>query len=113
MGVEDLSDAGQRFASLDRHAVFQLAQRGGIGHAFDLHPVLPFMGIVWMEQALVQFGFVAKQQKALGIRIQPPNWINAFGEMKLRQCAVAGPIAGELREHPVGFVKSDYHYFSS
>ena len=62
-----------------------------------------------MEQPLIQKGLIADQEQAFRVRVQPADGINARRKTEFRQCPVGRAVAGELRQHAIGFVESDEH----
>ena len=119
LGFEQPSAAGQGFAALDQNTFFQLLQAFRRGNLLDLHPIFAFVGMAGMQQFCVPFRFIAQEQQALGIRVEPPNRIDAFRKTKLRQRpvrratrrarALARQVGGELRQHAERFVERDEH----
>src|SRR5882757_9288112 len=78
----------------------------GSRDAFDLCPINAAMRVVRIEQAGIETGFVAEQQEALGIGVEPTQGINVFRKTEISERAPAGAgLRRELRKHAVGFVK--------
>jgi hypothetical protein len=43
------------------------------------------MGVLRLEQALIQRCFIGQQQKPLGVRIKAADWIHGLWELKVRE----------------------------
>jgi hypothetical protein len=95
--------------ALDGHAARQFGQRRGRGNLFHLRPVFAFVRVARVQERFVPLRLVAQQQQPLGICVQPADGIDIFRKAKLRERAVGRTVAGELRQHAVGFVKRDQH----
>ena len=67
------------------------------------------MGITWVQEFLIQFGFVAEQQDAFGISIESADGVNIFRELKIGQRAIGRAIRSELREDAERFVECEEH----
>jgi hypothetical protein len=57
----------------------------------------------------VESRFIAQEEQPLGIRVEPANGINAGGEGKPGQGAVARGVRSELGQDAVRFVEFDEH----
>jgi hypothetical protein len=62
-----------------------------------------------LEQLGVQRRLIAQEQKPFGIRIQAADGVNARGELKFRQRAVARSVRGEPGKHPVWLMEGNQH----
>lgn len=51
--------AGEGFASLYDQSLTEIAQGFGSGNSLNLGPIFAIVRPLWMEQSLVQFGFIA------------------------------------------------------
>jgi hypothetical protein len=67
------------------------------------------VGCRWIEQASVQSSFVAKQQKAFRIQIEPSERIHAGRKPEVRERALAWLVWCELSQDSVGFEKGEQH----
>jgi hypothetical protein len=61
------------------------------------------------QQKRIPTRFVRKQKQPLGVGIQATYGIDSLRKTKVRKRAVCTAISGKLREHAVGFVKSEEH----
>ena len=61
------------------------------------------------KELAVQAGFIAKEKQAFGVRIQPPQGVNIFREIKFSQSLVRRSVWGELGKNAVRLVKSEQH----
>ena len=77
--------------------------------SLHLREIGPRMRRFRIEQAVVESRFVAEQQQALGIHVQPPDRIDAGRKAEIRQRPLTGLIRRELAENPVRLVKRDDH----
>ena len=94
--------ARQGFPALNRNAAFQFFQTFRRRNFFHLRPILALVRVARMQQAFVPLRFVAQQQQALGIRVEPANGINIFRETEFRQRAVGRPSACRATARRVG-----------
>jgi NADPH:quinone reductase-like Zn-dependent oxidoreductase len=63
-----------------------------------------------VEEAVVEGGFVAEEQEALGIGIETPEGVDGARDGEIGEGAPAGAgLGGELREDAVGLVEGDDH----
>ena len=74
-----------------------------------MDPINPVMSLGRIEQARVQWAFVAQEEESLGIGVQAADGIDAAGESEGGECPMGGCIGGELGQHTVGFVKREEH----
>ena len=107
--VQQPRTARQRATPLHFHAARELRQRCSIGQSLHLRPILALVCVAWMEQAGVERRLIGEQQQAFGIRVQPPDGINAGRKTKLGEGAVRRAVRSELRQHTVGFMKGKKH----
>ena len=105
MGFQKPSPTRKGFASLDAQALGKFFQGIGGWDSFDLGPIGPGVALFRIEQPTVQAGLIAEEKKSFGVRIQPAEGIEVFGEAELGEGPVRGAIRGELGKNPIGFVK--------
>ena len=67
------------------------------------------MGVLRIEQAGVEAGLVAEEEKALGVGIESAQGINVFGEAKFGEGAVGGAIGSKLGKNSVRFMEGEEH----
>lgn len=101
--------ARQCFVTLNLNATRETPKRLRGRDALHLRPVRAAMAVLRMQQALVQFGFVAQQQQSFGVRVETANRIDIFWKTKLCKRAIGRTVRRELRKHAVGFVERDEH----
>lgn len=74
-------------------------------NTFDLGPVFAAVGVLGIEQAGIEAGFVAEEEEAFGIGVEAAEGVNVFGEREVSEGAPAGAGLGrELGEDAVRFV---------
>lgn len=109
-GIEQASSAGQGGVVADFHASLELRERGGIGNAFHLRPVFAPVRVGWVEELRVQARFVAEEQQAFGVGVEPAERVDVFRQAEFGERAPARPGFGrELRKDTVGFVEGEEH----
>ena len=106
---QELHAAGAGAVSLDRHAGGELDEGVGRRDPFDLTPVGAGMSILGVEEPAVEAGFVAQEEKTLGIRIQTAQCIDARGKAKAIERTVRRTVRSELAENAVGLVEGNQH----
>lgn len=67
---------------IDRYALLQQLYRFAGYRSMYLYPVLPFMGKLRVQQAVVQIFIVGEDKQALAVVIEPANRINVFRHIK-------------------------------
>lgn len=67
------------------------------------------MGVLGIEQSGVEAGFVAEEEKALGVGIESAQGIDILGESKLGQGPVGRTVGRELGKNSVGFMEGEEH----
>jgi hypothetical protein len=65
------------------------------------------MGVFGVEQAVVKPGFVAEEEEAFGVGIEPTQWIDIFWKSKLGQRPVGRTVRRELGKNSVRFMEGD------
>lgn len=91
-------------------AMGEVSESVGGGLAFDLGPVFAAVGVLGIEQAVVQPGLIAEQEQAFGVGIEATEGIDAAGQVEVGEGAPTRPgLGSELREDAVGFVESEKH----
>ena len=84
MWVEDLRLCGATAMALDDEAaVTKFAESVLVGTSFDLSGVDFGFLLLWVEKAIDEGFLVGEQQKAFGIHVEAPNWIDAGGEAEV------------------------------
>lgn len=68
-----------------------------------------WMGVAGIQQAIIQTGFIRKQEQSFGIHIQATERIDSFRKSKVSQSPLAGLIRSELTEYAVRLVEGDDH----
>lgn len=111
--VQHPGAAGKRFAALDEHAALEPAQGLGSRNPFNLRPVLAFVCPPGQEQLRVQFRFVAQQEQAFRIGVEPADGIHILGKPEVGQRTIGRAIGRELREDGVRFVEGNEHFSGS
>ena len=97
----------QRGLTVKHDAIAKLPQSRFVRQALDKHMISFFHMVGGREQTLIPTRFIGEQQQSLGVGIQPPDGIHALRKSKLRQRTVRAAIWRELREHAIGFMKSE------
>jgi hypothetical protein len=67
------------------------------------------VGVLRIEQAVVKAGFVAEEEEAFGVGIEPTQGIDIFGKSKLGQGPVGRTVRRELGKNSVGFMEGEEH----
>ena len=67
------------------------------------------MGIFRIEQSSVKAGFVAEEEKALGVGIEPAQRIDIFRKSKLGQGPVGRAVGRELGENSIRLMEGEEH----
>ena len=62
-----------------------------------------------MKETLIQGRLITQQKQPLGVRIEPADWINSFGEVESGERFVWRAVRCELRHNAVRLVKGDQH----
>jgi hypothetical protein len=101
--------AGESLSALDEQAFLKLTEIFQRGNIFDLRPIKTGVALARVEKFLIERGFIAEQEQALGIRVQSANGINAFGETEIGERAIGRVVGRKLGNHAVGFMESDEH----
>src|SRR5689334_6874283 len=60
--IEQVGRAGEGLAALNDETLFQGTQRRGIRNPLNLNPILAFMSMSWVQQPLVERGFIAEEE---------------------------------------------------
>ncbi len=68
----------------------------GAGDSLDLNPIPSGMSLSGFEESGGPAGFVAQEQKPLGIRVEPPDRVDPWRRTAGRQGAVARSVRSEL-----------------
>lgn len=110
-GLQHAGATRERAVSVDGDAAageVSECSRGGL--AFDLCPVFAAMGVLGVEEAVVQPRFIAEEKQALGVGIEAAERIDSTGQTEFGE----GPptrsrLGGELREDAVRFVEGEQH----
>ena len=68
------------------------------------------MGAAWLKQTRVPVRLITQQQQTLRVGVESANGIHAGREREIHQRTMRRTIRCELRQHAVGFVKSDQHW---
>ena len=73
-------------------------------------PVFAAVGVLGIEEAVVQRGLVAEEKEAFGVGIEATERIDVAGQIEVGEGApTRSGLGGELREDAVGFVESEKH----
>ena len=97
----------QRGFAVEKDTIAELPQSRFTGKPLHKHMVGFFDMVGGREQTRIPTRFIGEQQQSLRVRIQAPDGIHTLGKSKLRQRTVRAAIRRELREHAIGFVKSE------
>ena len=110
-GIEKAGPARQGAMTAEvKSAGFESAQSIRSRDMFDLRPILAAVPVPRVQQARVEAGFVAEEEEAFGVRVEPAKRIYFCRQTEICECAPAGAGFGsELREHAVRFVEGDQH----
>lgn len=73
-------------------------------------PVFAAVGVLGIEETVVQPGLIAEEKEALGVGIEATERIDVGRQTEVGEGApTRSGLGGELREDAVGFVESEKH----
>lgn len=105
--IKQASFRREGFAAFNNHAGAQRPQSILIRQTLNEDEIGFRNMVLGIEKAFVQIPFIGKQQQSLRVGIQPPDRVDIFGEIKIRERPVRTAIRGELRQNAVGFVECE------
>jgi hypothetical protein len=76
---------------------------------FDLGPIGAGMTSFGIEKSCVESGFIAQEEEAFGVGVEPTQRIHPGWEREFRERPVRRSVGRELAENAVWLVESDQH----
>jgi hypothetical protein len=93
--IEKPGEAGQGGASLNEETAAERGECGLVGASLDLGMVGAGMGTAGSEQAGVPGRFIAQEEEALGVGVEPPDRIDMRREAERGQRIIRRAVRGE------------------